>query len=105
MTKASSGRVFPLTHALPPYVEQDGDTLHLKAGWFTGCNPVAYFLCGLGIAMGWIGVVLLWDTGIQNIVFLGLGVLPFFGIALWLASHRTHWHLESHTIRKKSAYA
>jgi len=104
MAETSSTRVFRLTHALPPHVTHEDEVLHLRAGWFTGCKPAAYFFFILGIVMAWTGITLLRDDGAQFFIFLGCVVLPTFGFAFWLAGYRTHWRLDRQVIQKKAGY-
>ena len=47
MGEIADNRTCRLTHALPPCLTREGEVLHLKEGWFTGCKPVAYIFSPL----------------------------------------------------------
>ncbi|MFT7641216.1 MAG: hypothetical protein ACI9G1_002962 [Pirellulaceae bacterium] len=88
---------------LAPHLVYEDDVLYLKAGWLTGCNLVGYIFFFLGSYAVWIGLQLSFDR-FELFIYWGCLVLPFFGIALWMGSRRTHWRLDREGIQKKVGY-
>ena len=104
MEPPSEPLTYPMTHGLPPYLSREGEVLHLKEGWFSGCKPAAYIFFALGTFIAWIGRDLPLDNFSEYFLYWGCLVLPIFGVAFWMASRRLQWRFDPNTVQKMGGF-